>query len=312
MALDRKQKNGQKQLYRPPEHMVRQRTDVKRKDRVYRRNRDTDDACDYVAEKKVAMDLHNDRPKGTERKGGAGDIKSSDMKPGSERINQSIQRAGTQRWAAPRRCWAGPRRCWAAPLGALVLVLAVVGIVTLVYFGTSPMRTADANAEREDSLRYAAFIYPAVLVDPEPFDSYKNAGEEFLRECSLWGALTENMDSLTYDSVGYMLLPGSMVTDKGKSLFGEECKFVLKSFSLGGITFEYDVVSAAYHIPITGHIGEYEPVVEKIKHKNDQVILTVGYISAEDTESETAIQKRMQYTLREVDGNLTILSVANN
>lgn len=198
----------------------------------------------------------------------------------------------------------GPR--WAAPLGAAVLILAMIGVASLVTTVVPKLLPASAAPDFE---RYNALIAPAVLFDPPPFSKVEEADDEFVLKTSVWAALEEHLDTLSYDEIGYMQLPGQLALDKCAALFGAARPITLKTFTQQNVVFEYDAADGCFHIPVTGHIGLYIPRVEAVKHKRGVTTLTVAYLSAEEGSEDPTVMKRMLYTLQGPENSETIAGV---
>lgn len=170
-------------------------------------------------------------------------------------------------------------------VGSLVLLFALVGVISVGSFAAEKIRGATDNSAllRE----YESFIYPFVMNDPDTFDDVSKADLSQLIAVSIWSILRSdpNADEYTYSEEG-MLLPKEEVETEFSRLFGPDVKVRHTSADGGGIEFKYSEKKGMYVIPITGITALYTPYVTKAEEKSDRVILTVGYLSGDDWETD--------------------------
>ena len=211
-----------------------------------------------------------------------------------------------ERAAEDMPLWDAPR--WAAPLGAAVLLVLVGGAVLLVllltgFFGGKV--TAEERAACQE------LVVPAVLFDPAPFSSVEEADRAFLLSAGVWAALLGEEEPAE-DGVGELLLPGERVRASCARLFGSGCTPSLATVMQQGVIFEYDPAGDAYHVPITGQIGLYEPRVGEIRKKGAKLYARVAYLSLDDFAAEGEERhpvKTMTYVLEKAGQSIYISGI---
>lgn len=173
-------------------------------------------------------------------------------------------------------------------VGLLVLILAFVGVASLVITVT---RHIDKSVGEKNAQKYSAyekFIAPVIMNDPDTFDDITVADMGQLVSIAIWSILDSNSAPDKYEYTGDgMLLPEKEVEEKFTSLFGSEVKIVHTGVDGGGIDFRYSEKKKAYVIPITGITPIYTPEVTDVKEKSGSVELTVGYLHSDDWQQDS-------------------------
>jgi len=208
------------------------------------------------------------------------------------------------------------RRQLATILGFLLVVFAVIGVIATargVFVTINGL--FDDSAKRE---RYESFISPVVMVDPAPFTMVENLEDSRLLQSAMWAALTgENRGAYTYDDGGLLLVPASDLNVAATKLYGPNVKIIHRSFEDNDASYLYDPDISAYRVPSINKVA-YSPYVTEIKKdENNNIVLTVGYVSpgniwSTDTKGqsdEPVPEKFMLYTLTEWDQGYYISSV---
>ena len=167
---------------------------------------------------------------------------------------------------------------WAIPVGILIFVLTIIGIGSLVKSGVTEVKKL--TNDDADKTKYADFLTPVVMFDPDPFDDIKNANGNQLLESSIWALLKNDKDPHKYESDdGWLTVPVKDVNKEFARLYGSDIKPSHKTIEGYGYEFQYDDVNKAYLVPLTGVEPIYTPKVLKISQKGDSTILYVGYIA---------------------------------
>lgn len=173
-------------------------------------------------------------------------------------------------------------------VGLMILVLAFVGVVSLVITaGNSISKSIDEkNAEKYSF--YEEFIAPVIMNDPDTFDDITLADSGQLLSIAIWTVLDSNPEPEKYEYTDEgMLLPEKEVEETFVSLFGNEVKIIHSNVDGGGIDFKYSEKKKAYLIPITGITPIYTPKVSDVKEKSSSVELTVGYLHSSDWQQDS-------------------------
>ncbi len=211
--------------------------------------------------------------------------------------------------STPRR-----RNRAAAPLGAVFIVLAVIGLITVV--GTCITFTAkllDNTAKKEE---IADFLRPVVLFDPVPFSSVSEVDPMVIQRAAIWGAMFDkDTQSLEYDEMRRVKVAASDVDVWAARLFGEGTTVAHGTFSDYFLTYEYDESSQTYYVPATSITDYYSPIVESITSKNGMYEVRVGYVApgplfGSDNREDATPDKYMIYTLERDRQGYHIVSLA--
>ncbi len=202
--------------------------------------------------------------------------------------------------------------------GAVVLSLALVGVITIVALFINLIAGIFDNSERK--AQFEKFISPVVMVDPVAFQSVNNADEHSLLMASMWNLLSNVSDATAYpeDEFGMMLIPASDLDVAAAGLFGSDVKLSHQTFGNNSINFEYSEENSSYTVPPMGYSVQYQPRVDKIKRRGKIFTLTVSYVNTNTTitnaeQSEDGVDKVMYYILEKTGRNKYIIkSVADN
>lgn len=217
------------------------------------------------------------------------------------------QKAGRPAWRRSDR--------FVAAVGGVVIVLAAIGLISLVNWGLrATMALLDNTKEVE---RLERFLYPAVMFDPIPFNSLSEADPVFLLEASMWGALLgENRENYAYDDVGMLVVPATDLDVAATRLFGSQVVLNHRTFSDYEISYAYDEGTMTYHVPLTAKIT-YSPQVESITKNGDLITVRVGYVppgnvwemDLESNRYEPTPDKYMLYDLQKEKNEYHIVAV---
>ena len=199
-------------------------------------------------------------------------------------------------------------------LGALILLLAFIGVLSVLNVGVGAVRSLfDDTQERAD---YESRLEGLVMFDPLPFDGgIANCNDTTLRSAAVWGTVYAILDTPTgltnYELDGYteqVLLPGVEVDAYLAKLVGPDFKLTHQTFQMEDMTVEYDESRQCYLIPITGGVGSYEATVMRLFKQNGRLHVTVGYIPSYYASDLTSVgstepTKYMDYLFDRSNGN---------
>lgn len=206
---------------------------------------------------------------------------------------------------------------WAFPIGLVVVLLAAIGLATVVIAGVKGVDTAIDKTKRYEE--YEKILTPVVLIDPDSFDDITKADMSQLMEISIWSLLKSDVapDSFESNESG-LSIPKSAVEEKFVDLFGTEVMPVHGTIEGYGIDFSYDNTTETYTVPLTGVTPIYTPDVVEISKTTDTVVLTVACLAGNAWEQgengemvAPAPDKYIRITLRENEENLFISAIQN-
>ncbi len=206
---------------------------------------------------------------------------------------------------------------WAFPVGLIVVLLAAIGLATVIFAGVKGIDTAIDKSKHYEE--YEKFLTPVVLIDPDSFDDVTKADMSQLMEISIWSLLKNDNapDSFESNDSG-LSIPKSAVEEEFIELFGTEVTPVHGTIEGYGIDFAYDNITETYTVPLTGVTPIYTPDVVDVSKTTDTVVLTVACLAGnawEQSENGEMIapapDKYIRITLRENDENLFISAIQN-
>jgi len=176
-----------------------------------------------------------------------------------------------------RRRAMGNKFRFAAPLGAMILILAAIGLITVMIVSFNFTTRIMDNTGEKEKLEQA--LLPILMFDPAPFDKVADADEILLLQSSFWTTLrSKKANTYSYDELQMKFVPASDIDVTAAKLFGPDVKLKHQTFWNFDSSFVYDEETKVYHVPLTAQVGLYTPKVEKIVKKGDVYSLTVGYI----------------------------------
>ncbi len=208
---------------------------------------------------------------------------------------------------------------FAFPIGIIAIILAVIGLITVISFSVDSVRSlTDKTAEKKE---YEEMLAPVVMFDPDPFDDLTQADVSQLLNSAVWALLMseEGADKYPYsegENFG-IVVPQADIEKYFVSLFGTEIDIASLHSSIDMSEYEitYDAALKSYILPVTGVESAYTPKVYEIEKQGSSKILSVGYIGSLawaqiENEEYTAPEpdKYMKITLRERSGGMMYVS----
>ncbi|MBR5320639.1 MAG: hypothetical protein IKU41_02235 [Clostridia bacterium] len=204
---------------------------------------------------------------------------------------------------------------FAFPIGCIVVLLAAIGLVTVVISAANGIDAAIDKSKHYEE--YEKILTPVVLIDPDTFDDITKADMSQLIEISIWSLLKSDIDPDTFKSTENGLsVPKSAVEEQFVELFGTEVTPVHTTIDGYGLEFPYDAKTETYTVPLTGVTPIYTPKVVDVSKSSDTVVLTVACLAGDAWEQgengdmiAPAPDKYIKITLREKDENLYISAI---
>lgn len=206
----------------------------------------------------------------------------------------------------------------AFPVGSLVIILAAIGLVTVIVSAVKGIDTAiEKNKHYEE---YNTILTPVVLIDPDTFDDITKADMTQLMEITIWSLLKSDIapDTFKSNEIG-LEVPKAAVEEEFVELFGTEITPVHQTIEgYGGLEFVYDTKTETYTVPLTGITPIYTPQVVDKTTSSDTVVLTVACLAGDGWEQgengdmiAPTPDKYIKITLREQNDNLYISAIQN-
>ena len=170
-------------------------------------------------------------------------------------------------------------------LGAVALLLAFIGLLTVVGWGVSGVRTLLDDTELRNE--YADDLYGMVMLDPVTFDDVSTVDPSVFKQAAIWGTVYQaQKDGLGLEQyerdadTGSVMLPKLEIDTYIANLLGADYAQTVPagSFETPEFIYQYNEEKQCYLVPVTGSVAQYTPLVEKIKTSGRQRIVTVGYV----------------------------------
>lgn len=203
----------------------------------------------------------------------------------------------------------------AFPIGCIIVLLAVIGLVTVVLSAVNGIDKAVDKVKKYDE--YEKMFTPVVLIDPDNFDDITKADMSQLLEISIWSLLKSDINPETFESTENGLsIPKDAVEEEFVKLFGTEVKPVHATIDGYALEFQYDAGSGTYTVPLTGVTPVYTPKIVGKSTSSGTIVLTVACLAGDAWEQgengdmvEPIPDKYIKITLREKDDNYYISSI---
>lgn len=203
----------------------------------------------------------------------------TEQTPTSHRTNKKGERRGIHRFAAL--------------IGFVMLLLAVVGVVSIVRDTVSLVQyMTDDTALRTELYDY---VEPMLMQTPvENFTDINKTKQDAVLLGTFWRIaqdeniriLVEGVEAAVYelDDLGRMIVPMETVLRTWHSLFGQDAQFPYRTVGDPGTLFayEYDEENAVYHIPAASDNIVYTSVVDSLTKKDGLYHLRVGIVPTVD------------------------------
>ena len=203
----------------------------------------------------------------------------------------------------------------AFPIGMLVVLLAAIGLVTIIISAVNGIDSAVQKSKNYEE--YEKILTPVVLIDPNTFDDITKADMSQLIEISIWSLLKSDISPDTFESnESGLLIPKEAVEKQFVELFGTEITPAHATIDGYALEFQYDAKTEAYTVPLTGVTPVYTPKVVDKTTTADSIVLTVACLAGDAWEQgengemiEPSPDKYIKITLREKDENLYISAI---
>lgn len=202
----------------------------------------------------------------------------------------------------------------AVPLGGAFILLALIGLITVVVFGVRATESLIDNSKQKEE--FGNIIMPVLMFDPVPFEDPNEMGDLALLRSSIWSAIIENGEKYSVGDGNMVSVPQSDVDVACAKLFGTNVTLTHQSFEDYLSIYSFDEQTKTYYVPVDATIL-YTPQVEDITRNGDVFELTVGYLepssqwmqSIKGEKSEPTPSKYMIYELQKVDDHYQLIAI---
>ena len=210
------------------------------------------------------------------------------------------------------------RRLYAAPIGGAFILLAFVGLATLVFGGiffTNLVLDNQGDKERLENI-----IRPVLMWDPPPFENVADINPVMMLNFSMWAALMDENANYPLNENQEMEVPASDLDVAATRLFGPYVNLAHRTFGEYEQSFYFDEVRRIYHVPATVQLMVYSPQVVSIERSGDLYYVLVGYVppmgawsaNVQGGRGEPTPDKYMIYVMRRVGGTHQIVALRDD
>ena len=167
-------------------------------------------------------------------------------------------------------------------VGAIALILVVIGLFTVLNWCVGAVRAALDDTDRRES--YADRVYGLVMFDVVPFEEASQVDPNVFRQAAIWGTVYRAQTEGTLEDyerdpeTGSLILPQLEIDTYLTNLLGPDYPLTEGSFETQEFIYTYLEDKQGYLVPVTGAVGLYTPEVERIWREGGQTYVTVGYI----------------------------------
>ncbi len=162
-------------------------------------------------------------------------------------------------------------------LGALIIILAVIGLISTVSFTVDKVKAFADNTQQKTE--FARFIYPVVICDPAPFGQSVKLRSDTVITAAIWDIILYE-DKSKYDSdFDMIIVPELDVEQHAAKLFGTGLSIKHQSILGADVQFYYNEDIKSYRIPANPKYFTYSPYIEDITRVGESYTITVGYVS---------------------------------
>ncbi|MDL2233338.1 hypothetical protein LJC63_07135 [Ruminococcaceae bacterium OttesenSCG-928-L11] len=181
---------------------------------------------------------------------------------------------------------------YAAPVGGVFVLLAVIGVVTVILSSLNlTSKVLDNSTEKE---RFEEIILPVMMFDPVPFEKPSDIEMTNLLQYSMWATLTsERARNYTYSDTQELMVPASDLDVAAATLFGSDIKLEHQRFGDYDSSYAYDSEKKMYYVRIAVSFYTFMPEVREITKEGDLYCLDVYYIPPNNALNLTKLSEKL-------------------
>lgn len=202
----------------------------------------------------------------------------------------------------------------AVPIGGFFVLLAVIGLITVIVFGVRATENLIDNSKQKKE--FENIILPVLMFDPVPFEDPNEMGDLALLRSSIWSAIIDNNEKYVIGDGNMVSVPKSDVDVACNKLFGSSVTLKHQSFEDYLSIYSFDEETQTYYVPVDATVL-YTPQVEEITRNGDVFELTVGYLAPDNQwmqnirgeTGEPVPSKYMIYEMKKVEGNYQLVGI---
>lgn len=177
----------------------------------------------------------------------------------------------------------------------VLTVLLISAVIGVSFFSskkeeqteTVEVTTRSFNAFKEIN-DYSEYYLPIVMAD---FTSYKKGekiGNDTVIKLGIWSILSAKSKKDYETFGGKLYIPKKDLEERVSSFFQDDIKVENKSINDKNYSIVFDRNTECYIVPTIGFSPEFTPVLESVSVKNNNTILTVGYLRGENYKQDSS------------------------
>ena len=199
-------------------------------------------------------------------------------------------------------------------IGALCLLLAVIGLISLVRWVAGVAGGFVGGASIKNEIEQA--LYPVAVVDMGAFENSDSLNAERMFPAAIMDIIMHD-DLSAYDvNFEIVSISGDIVAERANQLFGVMSND-RPNVKAGDESFYYDAVTGCYNVPENPSIFSYSPEIEEIQRDHDTytcIVLYKGDTAGWQERSDNYIngsEKKMLITVTKEDDYFRIDKIQN-
>ena len=168
-------------------------------------------------------------------------------------------------------------------VGGVALLLAVIGLFTVIGWAVSALRSVLDDSDRRKA--YEDRLFGMVMLDPLAFSDVSSVDPGVFKQAAIWGTVYQvqnsggSLDQYERDpDTGSAIIPKLEIDTYIANLLGPDYTVDDGGFSTDVFSYQYDEEKQGYLVPVTSSVAQYTPTVEKISRRDGKRIVTVGYV----------------------------------
>ncbi|MEE5993373.1 MAG: hypothetical protein V3G42_09045 [Oscillospiraceae bacterium] len=159
-------------------------------------------------------------------------------------------------------------------IGALCLLLAVIGLISLIRWVAGLAGSFVGGASTKNEIEQA--LYPVAVVDMGAFESNDSLNAERMFPAAIMDIIMHD-DLSNYDvNFEIVSISGDIVAQRANQMFGVMSE-ERPNIKAAGESFYYDAVTGCYNVPENPSIFSYSPEIEEIRRDHDTYTCIVRY-----------------------------------
>lgn len=146
-------------------------------------------------------------------------------------------------------------------VGGVALLLAVIGLFTVIGWAVSALRSVLDDSDRRKA--YEDRLFGMVILDPLAFNDASSVDSGVFKQAAIWGTVYQvqnsggSLDQYERDpDTGSAIIPKLEIDTYIANLLGPDYVFEDGSFSTDVFSYHYDEEKQGYLVPVTSSVAQ--------------------------------------------------------